>query len=74
MPHDCMQETRIALIEKDVVDMKGDIKAILAAVAGNGRPGLNMRVDRLERNLWLVFGIGTFAGGIWGYVLKGLLI
>lgn len=69
--HDCQQETRIALMEQGMKDIKEDVKLILGAVVGNGKPGLNMRVDRLEHILWIVFAIGTFAGGIGGYIIKG---
>jgi hypothetical protein len=66
-------ETRIALLEQGMKDMKGDIKEIKDSVVGNGKIGLKTRVDRLETKFLTCMGLSGVVGGISGYILRGLL-
>ncbi len=74
MTQECDKETRIAIVEHDMSEIKADIKTILEAVMGNGKPGLRTQVDRLEqaqaRIWWAVSGVGASVTGIAGYILK----
>lgn len=75
MEHDCHQATRIALMERDCMEIKDDLKAILEAVVGNGKPGLKMEVDRLKqqqsRLWWVLSGVGSSVLGVIGYIIRG---
>lgn len=69
IPH----ETRIALLEQGMGEMKEDIRAIHDSVVGNGKVGLKTRVDRLENKFLTCMGLSSLVGGIGGYILRGLL-
>lgn len=45
---------RLAAIEADMTEVKGDLKAILSAIHGNGKLGINTRLYRLEWALLLI--------------------
>jgi len=57
-------------IREDIAEIKSDVKGIYRILNGNGRDGLNVRVDRntcfrktASRALWVLFGtvIGMIA-------------
>lgn len=72
MGHDeCIHEIDLALIQKDIADIKENVETITQALAGNGKDGLSVRVDRLEQTeknrpstKYLIFYASTGGAGM----------
>lgn len=61
------QSTKIETIERDINDIKADVREIRTSLAGNGNPGIITRLDRVEqrhkhlaRATWIL--VATFIG------------
>ncbi len=65
-----MNDVQFAKLESRMEAMAADVREIKHDVQGNGKPGLKMQVDRLERN----WAIAAWAAGLAFTASVGLLI
>ncbi len=76
-----MNETEFAALRADFHAVARDVRDIKHALEGNGKPGLKMQVDRLERSwalaAWMAglafaSSVALFVKAFWG-AMKGPL-
>ena len=76
----CASEQYDQVCKGEFASVHGKLDKLDEAIRGNGKPGIQLRLDRLEtsqanrsRLLWLVIGVVvTLAvGGLWKLVIGG---
>lgn len=68
--HDISEiKVAVATLHTEMVSVNKKLDRVVYAIEGNGKPGLNVRVDRLEQShklgskfVWLVIGAIVSAG------------
>lgn len=70
-------DTRVALLEHDLCEIKDNVKQIRQAIIGNGSPGMRIEIDRLKRQQtliwWAISSVGSGLMGLVGYIIRGII-